>query len=249
MDLTSKVAAQPGAEPIEDLPDAWHWSRMIFNFDAILSPDHQHLLEMRVMGRYDASLARTVLAFARTHSDRITQSGKPLIVLDGFTCPGWKFDTVAAVAPSVHDNHAQDDADLHQATWTLFPGYGCEFSGTETQDEAVHMFSRALQPTKLDREPSPFLRMRYDNTRTRSHSIGPDRGLAPLSVLLHELSLLNNAPGSWVEWENRHGDIHKATAETPTTLTLHNTTGEHPITTKDLLTLAEDSIVRADHSS
>jgi hypothetical protein len=245
MDLTSKVAAQPGAAPIEGLPDAWHWSRMIFNFDAVLTPDHEHLLEMRVMGRYDATLAQAVLAFAREHSTDITDSGRPLMALGGFTCPGWEFDTIAAVGPGVHDNHAQDDADLHKATWTLFPGYRCEFSGTETEEEAIHLFRLALQPTKLDRERVPFLRMGYANTRTGSHSTGPDRGIAPLPVLLNELSLLEGAPGSWVEWENRLGEILKAETGPATGLTLHTAAGDRGITTEELLGLAEQSVVHA----
>lgn len=243
MDLRSKVAAQVGAAPIEDLPDAWHWSRMVFNFDAILTPDHKHLLEMRVMGRYDAALARAVLEFAREHSEQIIAGDRPLVPLNGFTCPGWEFDTVTAVSPSVHDNHAQDDADLHTATWTLFPGYRCEFSGTETEDEAIHLFRRALQPTKLDRSPVPFLKMRYENTRTQSHSTGPDRGLAPLPVLLNELSLLHGAPGSWVEWENRLGDIFTAQTGTATALTLHAAPHERQATTEEVVSFAEKSVI------
>jgi hypothetical protein len=245
-DLTAKVSAQPGAAPIDGLPDAWHWSRMIFNFDAILTPDHEYLLEMRVMGRYDATLARAVLKFAREHSTRIVGSGQPLVALAGFSCPGWEFDTVAAVSSDVHDNHAQDDPALHKATYTLFPGYRCEFSGTETKDEAVHLFRYTLQPTKLDREPAPFLRMRYANQRTKSHSIGPDRGLAPLPVLLNELSLLDGAPGSWVEWENRLGNVLKAEAGTAPALTLHTASGRREVTTDELLTLAEQTVTRAD---
>ncbi|MFI6008288.1 hypothetical protein ACIBAG_05595 [Streptomyces sp. NPDC051243] len=247
MDLTANVSAQPGAAPIEGLSDAWHWSRMIFNFDAVLTPDHQHLLEMRVMGRYDAALAQAVLRFARERSDQITGSGRPLVPLGGFACPGWEFDTVAAVSPGIHENHAQDDPDLHKATYTLFPGYRTEFSGTETEDEAIHLFRRALQPTKLDREPVPFLKMRYDNTRTKSHSIGPHRGLAPLEVLLHELSLLEGAPGSYVEWENRLGQVWKA--EYLTALTLHGPSQapqERATTADALISLAEQSVIRAD---
>jgi hypothetical protein len=202
---------------------------------------------MRVMGRYDAALARAVLEFAREHSARVTGSDQPLVPLEGFSCPGWDFDIVAAVGPGVHDNHAQDDPDLHKATHTLFPGYRCEFSGTETEDEATYLFRRALQPTKLDRDRVPFLRMRYDNTRTRSQSTGPDRGLAPLSVLLHELSLLDGAPGSWVEWENRLGEVMRAEGGTAPLLTLHTTTsGDRQITTEELLGFAERSVVHAD---
>lgn len=243
MDLLSKVSSQPGATPIEGLPDAWHWSRMIFNFDTILSQDGEHVLEMRVMGRYDEDLARAVLRFARDHSAQITGSDRPLVALEGFSHPGWEFDTVASVSPDVHENHAQDDPELHKATFTLFPGYRSEFSGKESKEEAIYMFRRSLQPTKLDRAPVPFLKMRYDNTRTKSYSTGPDRGLAPLAVLLQELTLLDGAPGSHVEWENRLGEIWKA--EFGATLTLATATSHREITTEELLPFAEQTITRA----
>jgi hypothetical protein len=243
MDLTPKVAAQPGAAPIEGMPDAWHWSRLVFNFDAVLTPDREHLLEMRVMGDYDPDLARAVLAFGREASARIVDGGRPLVPLNGFSCPGWEFDTVAAVGPGVHENHAADDADLHAATWTLFPAFRCEFSGTETEAEAIHLFRLALRPTTLDRSPVPFLRMRYENSRTLGRSTGSERGIAELSVLLNELSLLDGAPGSWVEWENRLGDVFTARSGSAPALTLHAPGGERPLTAKELVDFAETSVL------
>ncbi|MFE0703048.1 hypothetical protein [Streptomyces sp. NPDC058872] len=49
--------------------------------------------------------------------------------------------------------------------------------------------------------------MKYDNTRTRGGSEGDLRGFTTPDVLLRELELLEGAPGSFVEYENRHGDV------------------------------------------
>ncbi|MFI1434880.1 hypothetical protein [Streptomyces lydicus] len=245
MDLTSKLAGQPGAEPVPGVPDAWHWSRMIFSFDAVVAGDR--VLEMRVMGEYDPALARAVLELARVHAPRVLDSERPLVVLEGLACPGWDFDTVAAVGPEVHEYHGQEDTDLHKATVALFPGWRQEFSGAETLAEARHQFDRGLQPTRLRRDPVPFLRMRYRNERTGSHSEGPDRGLATLDVLRHELSLLPGSPGSVVEWENRLGAVFRA--ECGTDLSVHGPDGSRQTTGDDLAALAERSVLRPEETS
>ncbi|MFE1507006.1 hypothetical protein [Streptomyces sp. NPDC058726] len=53
-----------------------------------------------------------------------------------------------------------------------------------------------LQPNKLDRTPVPFVKMRYDNTRTGSASKGDARGFAPLATLVRGLGLIEGASGS-----------------------------------------------------
>ncbi|MFF2808125.1 hypothetical protein ACFVT2_13195 [Streptomyces sp. NPDC058000] len=245
MDLTSKLAAQPGAEPVPGVPDAWHWSRMIFSFDAVVARDR--VLEMRVMGEYDPTLARAVLELARDHASQVLAGDRPLVALNGLACPGWDFDTVAAVGSEVHEYHGQEDADLHKATVALFPAWRQEFSGSETLAEARHQFDRGLQPTRLRRDPVPFLRMRYRNERTGSHSEGPDRGLATLDILRHELSLLPGSPGSHVEWENRLGAVYLA--ECGDALTVHGPDGASRTTGDDLVALADQSVLRPEEAA
>ncbi len=97
------------------------------------------------------------------------------------------------------------------------------------------------------RDPVPFLRMRYRNERTGSHSQGPDRGLATLDVLRHELSLLPGSPDSLVEWENRLGAVYRA--ESGTALTVHGPDGSRQTTGDDLVALAEQSVLRPEESS
>ncbi|MCP2261655.1 hypothetical protein LX15_005381 [Streptoalloteichus tenebrarius] len=61
----------------------------------------------------------------------------------------------------MHKYHA-DNAELHQMSRAVFPAYRCEFSGAETEDEAAYRYTRAAgaQPSRWDREPNPYLRMR-----------------------------------------------------------------------------------------
>ncbi|MER6046037.1 hypothetical protein [Streptomyces sp. NPDC001793] len=245
MDLTSKLADQPGAEPVPGVPDAWHWSRMIFSFDAVVA--RGRVLEMRVMGEYDPALARAVLELARDRAEQVVGGERPLVVLDGLACPGWDFDAVAAVGPEVHEYHGQEDADLHKATVALFPAWRQEFSGTETLAEARHQFDRGLQPTRLRREVVPFLRMSYRNERTGSHSEGAERGLATLDVLRHELSLLPGSPGSHVEWENRLGAVFRA--ECAAELTVRGADGAQPTTGDALVALAEQSVLHPEEAA
>ncbi|GAA2506711.1 hypothetical protein GCM10010406_49160 [Streptomyces thermolineatus] len=110
----------------------------------------------------------------------------------------------------MHGYHARELPELGAVTFGVFPGHHCEFSWNESEEEAWGRFNKMLRPTRIDREPVPFLKMRYDNPRTRSRSEGPDRGLTTLPVLLRELGLLQDAPGGYVEWENRHGEVRRA---------------------------------------
>lgn len=49
---------------------------------------------------------------------------------------------------------------------------------------------QGLIGSKLDRAPVPYLKMRYDNTKTKGGGVGPARGFTKPGVLLFELGLL-----------------------------------------------------------
>lgn len=51
------------------------------------------------------------------------------------------------------------------------------------------------------------MRMRFDNPRTGGGSTNPGRALAQEKILLQEIPKLENAPGGFVEFENRHGRV------------------------------------------
>ncbi|MFF3215719.1 hypothetical protein ACFYYB_34470 [Streptomyces sp. NPDC002886] len=125
----------------------------------------------------------------------------------GFSYGTYRFDAVAAAAPSVHGSHHGRNEALNEVVSAVFPAYQCEFRGDESQDEAVLRYKRMLRPTTISRPPAPYVRMRYENTRTGGGSVGPSRGFTTHDVLLREFRLLEGAPGSFVEFENFSGHV------------------------------------------
>lgn len=182
----------------------------MFTFTAALSADRKHLLQVTARGANDEDLVRALLEFARERSSEFVGSGAQLAFLEGFRHGGSPFDGVGVAAPKVHGYHANENPELNTVTYAVFPAYRSEISGRETEEEAGGRFVKMLQPTKLDRAPVPFVKMRYDNTKTRSQSKGDDRGFTQVATLQRELGLLDGAEGSFVEWENRRGQVWRA---------------------------------------
>jgi hypothetical protein len=83
----------------------------------------------------------------------------------------------------------------------VFPAYRCEFSGAETQDEAAYRYTRAAgaQPSRWDREPNPYLKMRH---RAASGREIPERGFINPSRIVKEFADLPERPDGFVEFEN-----------------------------------------------
>ncbi|WP_055615807.1 hypothetical protein [Streptomyces phaeochromogenes] len=88
----------------------------------------------------------------------------------------------------------------------MFPAYACEFSGGESLGEAETRY-RMLHLNHLGREPLPFLKMRFANTRTGGRSTNPGRGFTEPRRLVEEFGRLEGGPGSFAEFENRHGRV------------------------------------------
>jgi hypothetical protein len=239
MDLVGTLSGMPGAVPFDGLPDAWHWSpNRRFNFVAALNADREHVLQINTIDRFDPDLVRAVLAFAREHGAELFADKRPLIPLLGFAYTGFGFDTVVAVSPDVHQYHERDNAELHELTDAVFPAWHYEFSGTEPADEARFRYGhpQGVRSSRLDREPSPYLKMRYDNTRTKSGSIGPDRGFTKLATLNRELELLDGTADSFVEFENYRGEVWRV--EWAGTWVLIGDDGRRTIDLPELLTFA-----------
>ncbi|MEU6222648.1 hypothetical protein [Streptomyces sp. NPDC047042] len=167
MDVHAIVTGFRGAEPLPGLPDSWHWSPAPgIDFAGALSADGNRLLQLSGRNSYDQDLAVSTLRFARDHEDAIFARNPFLGALDGFEPPaGHRFDTVVGIAPDVHRFYRVENPDLTPHVRLTFPAYACEFSGEETLDEAITRY-RMLRLNHLDREPLPFLKMRYANTRT-----------------------------------------------------------------------------------
>ncbi|MEU2976983.1 hypothetical protein ABZ678_08190 [Streptomyces hirsutus] len=242
MNPASVLPAMPGATPVSGLDSAWRWApNPMFTFTAALSTDGRHNLQVNVRGPYDEGLVTALLAHARAHDGEFVGRGRPLVGIGDFRHPGSAFDTVGVATAAVHGYHATENPGLSAVTYAVFPAYASEISGRENEEEAWGRFRKMLQPNKLDRTPVPFVKMRYDNTRTGSGSKGDARGFAPLATLERELGLLEDASGSFVEWENRHGGLWRADSTGDGILLTHDGTRE-PVDTGRLQDVGRSSV-------
>jgi hypothetical protein len=210
VDIAAAVNDLPGARPVAGLDGCWTWSGGKFHFTLALTADGKHAMQLNCRGEMDLELVLSVLSFARDHSETVI-SAAPMIAIEGFSSPSaTPFDTVASVIPAVHGYLEYDNKKLNEVTFAVFPGYRCEFSGKETQKEATYRFDRMLDVVNLNRGPSPWVLMRYDNPKTGAGSVGDDLGIASSDVLLRELRNLEGADGAFVEFENFRQERRKA---------------------------------------
>ncbi|MCB5166546.1 hypothetical protein LG634_17090 [Streptomyces bambusae] len=207
VELERVVASIKGIERFPGMERAWRRSPLpIFVFSLALDADGDRIYQLNTRNSFDAGLVRAVLEFARERRVGLGEAPRPFDVVPGFSYPGYGFDVVVAVPPPVHGYYVGEYDELHEAVVGVFPAYRCEFAGDETLEEAVTR-RRMLDTPVMNRRPVPYLRMRYDNTRTLGGSEGNARGFTTYDVLLREIPLLEGAPGSFVEFENRHGEI------------------------------------------
>ncbi|MBP2337291.1 hypothetical protein JOF41_003469 [Saccharothrix coeruleofusca] len=211
MDLAATFAAIPGAVPIDGVPDAWFWTHAPkFGHSAVLSRDGKHAFQCYAHNSYDEGLARAVITFTREHdAELIAPPQRPLVVVEGFEHPGFGFDTVVAVSPDIH-KYQSDKPEVHEVTRAVFPAYRCEFSGAETEDDAAYRYTRAAgaQPSRWDREPNPYLKMRH---RAASGREIPERGFANPSRVVHEFAALPEREDGFVEFENFERRVWRVT--------------------------------------
>ncbi|MDN3289495.1 hypothetical protein QWL27_27635 [Streptomyces thermocarboxydus] len=212
MDLLTTLAAFPNAAPLAGLDRAWTWSLgPVLHFAGAVTAEGRRLLQTNQRGRRDEELARAVLAFARQHEEPLIGEGRPIAAVRGFSAPGYAFDAVAATAPEVHGHHKARNPDLTAVTYIVFPAFETEVSGRESLEEAQARYQKMLSPAEIGREAVPFLKMRFENTRTSGGSTNPGRALPYPRMLRQEVPQLKGAPGGFVEWENRVGEAWRVT--------------------------------------
>ena len=205
MDIRGVVAGFKNVRPLAGLGDAWHWSPAPgVNFAGALSADGERLLQLSTKPGFAEELATATLAFARDHEREMFAANPYLGAVEGFTAPdGYTFDAVVGIAPEVHNFYQVDRPELTLFVRLAFPAYRVEFAGDEPLEHAITRY-QMLRPNKVKRDPVPYLKMRYANTRTGVRSSGPGRGFTDPATLERELRLMDGAPGSFVEFENRH---------------------------------------------
>jgi len=197
--------------PLAGLPDAWYWSRIPrFGFAGALSADGERLLQLNGRGSYDEELAVAVLGFAREREDELFARNAHWGVLGGFQPPTGRrdFDSVVGISPDVHRAYRLEHPELTSHVRLVFPANACEFAaaGDEALDEAITRY-QMLRLNELGREPLPYLKMRYANTRTQGRSTNRGRGFTEPRRLVEELRWMAGGDGSFVEFENRLGRV------------------------------------------
>ncbi|MER6820496.1 hypothetical protein [Streptomyces sp. AC04842] len=186
-------------------------TRAVLHFAGAVTAEGRRLLQTNQRGRRDEELARAVLAFARQYEEPLIGKGRPIAAVRGFSAPGYAFDAVAATAPEVHGHHKARNPDLTAVTYIVFPAFETEVSGRESLEEAQARYQKMLSPAEIGREAVPFLKMRFENTRTSGGSTNPGRALTYPRMLRQEVPQLKGAPGGFVEWENRVGEAWRVT--------------------------------------
>ncbi|MEV0529402.1 hypothetical protein AB0I66_38895 [Streptomyces sp. NPDC050439] len=209
MNTRKAVAGFPGSIQLDGLENAWYWSPAPgIDFAGALSADGRRLLQLRAADSYDQKLAVAVLGFARDHEEFMFAANPSIGSTEGFVPPeGFEFDTVAATSPEVHRFYAYENPELMPLVRVVFPAYACEFSGEESESEAITRYKMLGKSRLLARDPVPFLKMRYANTRTKARSTNPGRGFTEERNLQLELRDMDGAPDSFVEFENRHAKV------------------------------------------
>jgi hypothetical protein len=208
VDLAAMYSGLPGASALAGLSDAWYWATAPgFDSAAALSEDGEHAFECFAVDSYDEGLVTAVLAFAREHADALlAPPDRPLVVAEGFSHPGFKFDTVVVFGPAVH-TYYEETPDVHQAVRAAQPAFRCEFAGDENAEDARYRYIRAsgVRPTSLDREPRPYMKLRH-KTDTR---VLPERTFLSFAALVNELRAMADRPDKFVEYENYRHEVKR----------------------------------------
>lgn len=204
--------------PLAGLAGAWTWTgpNDRFRMAAVPAADGAHSFEICTLDSWNEELARAVLAFALQHSAALVQPERLFTPVAAFQppAPGFTFDTVASVGSGVSSYPHDDVPELTEATVPVFPAWSFEFSELLTRAEAEYLVTRAsgLRKTYLDREPLPFHRMRFINSKMRNRTLGNGRKLTDRGVLAHNLTeLAGTDASSFVEFENRFGAVWTVT--------------------------------------
>ncbi|SOD67247.1 hypothetical protein SAMN06297387_12940 [Streptomyces zhaozhouensis] len=207
MDLKNAVEAFPNVAALDGVPDAWEWSPAPgLNFSGVVDASSGVLFQSHYRGKRDTRMDEAVAKFIRAHSGELAVPTRPLNPVSGFSAPGYSFDVLVSLPPEIHRHYEYENPELNPFVYVVFPAYALEFAGDEDEAEAEAR-ERQIDPWVLDREPVPYLKMRFDNTRTQARSRGSARGFARHTMFHHELGELEGSPGSFVEFENRRHEV------------------------------------------
>jgi hypothetical protein len=206
MDIVAEVAQFRGVAPLLGLDNAWTWTIPggEVRLALALSEEGGHAFQLNCRNGYSTDLAAALLRFARAN-DRRLASASPMATAEGFSAPGTRFDCVISILPSVVKLHKTD---LGAVTYAVFPGWRCEVSGDESEDEAFTRYKKFIRPWDYKRSPQPFIRMRYQIAEQRPvEGRAGGRALVDLDRLYRELASITELGDGWIECENFLGEV------------------------------------------
>ncbi|GAA3851262.1 hypothetical protein [Streptomyces sedi] len=243
MDLKSVVEGFRNVTAVRGVSDAWQWSPAPgLNFVGALAPGSAPMLfQMSYRGERDGRMDEAAVVFSRQRADGLADPTRAMNAVGGFSAPGYRFDVLAALPPKVHRHYEYENPGLDPFVRVVFPGYTCEFAGDESEEEVLAL-RRLLNPSVLAREPVPYLKMRFDNTRTQARSRGSARGFARHAMFHHELGELEGSPGSFVEFENRHHEVWRVEWDSGLVLTGAGIEGARRLGLAELRAFADERL-------
>ncbi|MGZ0145651.1 hypothetical protein ACXJJ3_01165 [Kribbella sp. WER1] len=208
MDLRAMYSAEPGATALGGMTDAWHWSKAP-GLDSVAALSGEHAFEAFALDSYHEGLAVALLSFCREHSAELLRD-QPLVVVDGFSHPGYGFSLVVAVSPAVHQKHP-DDPEAQAAVRSVVPAYRCEFAGDEDLQDASYRCNRApgVQGTRWDRtDPRPYFKARF---RGDDGHLATRRGFTRPQLLASRVTREDRREEQFIEFENYRHEIYTVT--------------------------------------
>ena len=167
--------------------------------NVIASFGNDRFVEVTARDYFSEELAAITLRFVL---DRVASQdlNRDLQILQGFHCPGFKFDAVGLLGL---DASGQSFADYQTGkTCTAFPMFRCEFTGDETAKLIDSIRHEGLCTIDWQRRPFPKLKMAF-----RTSSLKSERwGLGSLSLAFRVIEAMVGTDGSWIKLENFQGD-------------------------------------------
>jgi hypothetical protein len=163
---------------------------------------------------FDEGLCKALFLFLESHAACLSPE-RDVTVIEGFKHNGYVFDSVLVLNGSCHNMYEHVSDELNQQTLAAFPIVRWEFTGPETADEIDDI--RHDGPCTIDwnREPSPYVLMRFCNQKTGAGTRGKQLWYTKAPYAENVVLELTEEPGSFVELRNFRGEQIRieATAE------------------------------------
>ncbi|MCI0563347.1 MAG: hypothetical protein MN733_33140, partial [Nitrososphaera sp.] len=204
LDLARELS-QRNAVPFASIPGAFTFTdeTPAHRFANVVAPifNGEYCVVLSSRDYFDESLAAAVIDFVVKRASSLSAE-RPLVLLDGFTCPQYSFNAVAVLSPAAANRFEHENDVLNERAFVVFPIYRCELSGDESPELVDSIRHGLLASLDWKRSPCPKVTMAY---RNRKNKAGSRPRLTTLDTVLHEVDELYDSEGSWIELHNYAG--------------------------------------------